>query len=267
MEKLILKDVAYGSHERQKMDIFMPREQKSCGLILFIHGGGWTEGDKSAHESDALYFCNLGYLSASINYRFVSDDISVFEELDDITLALSVIKEKVAERGILAEKLILSGGSAGAHLSLLYAYTRREVSPIVPVAVCAYCPPVSCEKTDFLSGISEEFDGWKYGLLSKCCKCCIEKNTLLNEEQQKSLRKISPSEYVSGDCVPTAVFHGRNDDLVPIGHTYAFLKLLDENRVTNDLLVYENSGHTLDKDPETAMKAKEIIQAYAEKYF
>lgn len=267
MEKLILKDVAYGSHERQKADIFIPQKSESCGLILFIHGGGWTEGDKSAHESDALYFCNLGYLSASINYRFVSDDISVFEELEDIALALTVIKEKAAEYGIFAEKLILSGGSAGAHLSLLYAYTRREVSPIVPVAVCAYCPPVSCEKTDFLFGISEEFDDWKYGLLSKCCKCQIEKSNFLSEEQQTSLRKISPSEYVSCDCVPTAVFHGRYDDLVPIGHTYEFLKLLSENKVTNDLLVYENSGHTLDKDPETDLKAKEIIQAYAEKYF
>ena len=50
----VLKDISYGNHERQKTDIFIPKTVKSdSGLILFVHGGGWTEGDKSFHHKDS----------------------------------------------------------------------------------------------------------------------------------------------------------------------------------------------------------------------
>ena len=42
---------------------------------------------------------------------------------------------------------------------------------------------------------------------------------------------------------------------------------IPKNGVDSDLLIYENSGHTLDKDPEATEKAREIIREYAVKYF
>jgi len=197
MKKIILHDIPYGSHERHKLDIFIPENLKSdSGIILFIHGGGWHEGDKSIHHADAQFFCNQGYVCATMNYRFVADNISVFNELDDITSALKTVKMKCSEYGINAEKLILSGGSAGGHLSLLYAYTRKGESPVKPVAVCVYCPPVSFTKPDFLYGISSNFDDWKFGLLSKCCGLRVTKDDFLNPPQQEALNKISPENYV-----------------------------------------------------------------------
>ena len=268
MDINILHDVPYGSHERHKIDIFIPENIKSdSGIFLFIHGGGWNEGDKSIHHADSQYFCNLGYICATMNYRFVADDISVFDELDDITSALKILKQKCLKYGVNAEKLILSGGSAGGHLSLLYAYTRKEEAPVKPVAVCAYAPPVNCAKPDFLYGISSEFDEWKYGLLSKCCGFRITKDDFLNQPQQEALCKISPDNYVTSYCVPTAVFHGRYDDLIPLKYAEDFIKQLNKAGVKNDFLIYENSDHLLKKDPDTASKAKDIIKNYAEKYF
>ncbi len=265
---ILLNNISYGTHERQKLDVFIPENVKSdLGLILFIHGGGWVEGDKSAHHGDARHFADLGYVTATMNYRYVSEKLDVFDELDDITLALETVKTKCVERGLNVKKLILSGGSAGAHLSLLYAYTRKEEAPVMPVAACVYCPPVNCGKTDFLKGISGEFEDWKYGVISKCCGLKVTKETFCNEQQQNALRRISPEGYLTADCIPTAVFHGKNDELVPIEHTYDFIRLLDEKGIKNDLLIYENSGHALDKDPETALIAKEIIRIYAERYF
>lgn len=264
---IILSDISYGSHERQKLDIFIPEKTKSAsGIILFIHGGGWTQGDKSAHHADCRHFCELGYICATMNYRFVSEEISIYDELDDITSALKAIKTKCAGLGSDIKKLILSGGSAGGHLSLMYAYTRNYESPVAPVAACVYCPPVSFTSADFLQGISAELDEWKYGLLSDCCGFKITKETFLNKAEQEALSKISPEEYVSADCVPTAVFHGRHDDLVPIEHTHKFIGLLKSVKVKNDLLIFENSGHLLDKDPETDKQAKEIIKEYCETY-
>lgn len=265
---VIINNLPYGTHERQKVDIFIPENAvNKNGIILFIHGGGWSDGDKAFHHADCQHFCNLGYICASMNYRFVAETISVFNELDDVTAALETIKNKCAEHGLNIEKLILSGGSAGAHLALLYAYTRKDKAPVTPVAVCAYCPPVSCSKPDFLFGISDEFDDWKYGLLSNCCGVRLTKSDFLNESQQRALKSISPEEYVCASCVPTAVFCGKNDDLIPAEHILNFIGLLNNAGVKNDLLVYENSGHTLDQDTETAIQAKNIIKKYAVMYF
>ncbi len=261
---ILLNDISYGSHERQKLDIMIPKKPKSeSGIILFIHGGGWVQGDKIGHIDDARHFCNLGYISATMNYRYVSEDTTVFDELNDITQALKAIKTKCSKYGFNIEKSLLSGGSAGSHLTLLYAYTRKDEAPITPVAVCPYCPPVDCAKPDFLLGIAGEFEEWKYGVLSKCCGIEINRENLLEPQQQKAMKKISPIEYVSETSVPTAIFHGRLDELIPFPHIEKFIKKLSEKGVKNDLLIYENSGHTLDKDPDTAAQTRIVIHDYA----
>lgn len=265
---IVLSDVAYGSHERQRLDILIPQNPKSkSGIILFIHGGGWVEGDKSVHIEDARHFYNLGYISATMNYRYVSENINVFDELDDITQALEAIKNECKKYGFTLEKLLLSGGSAGAHLSLLYAYTRKEEAPITPVAACPYCPPVDCSAPDFLLGISGEFEDWKYGILSKCCGAEINRENLFEPQQQEALKSISPYEYITEHCVPTTVFHGRLDELIPFSHIEKFINTLNKKGIKNELLIYENSGHALDKDPETALKTKGIMEKYIEWYF
>lgn len=262
-----LIDIEYGKHERQKLDIFIPKNVKcNTGIILFIHGGGWTQGDKSGHHHDTDYFCHFGYICASMNYRYVSEKINVFDELNDISSALNTIKTECIKYGFNIEKAILSGGSAGSHLSLMYAYTRQDESPVQIVAACVYCPPVDCSKADFLLGISGEFEEWKYQVLSKCCGFSITKDTLLEKEQQQALKSISPETYISSRCVPTAVFHGRIDELIPIEHIHKFLFKLDKYGIQNDIIIYENSGHGLDKNPEAASAAREIFNNYAQTY-
>ena len=89
----------------------------------------------------------------------------------------------------------------------------------------------------------------------------------MSEQSQNALERISPEKYVSENSVPTAVFAGVEDELIPFGHIKEFVALLNEKGVKNDFIIYENSGHALDKDPEASMKAKSIIKSYAELYF
>lgn len=265
---VLLENVTYGNHVRHKVDVFIPEKVKSPqGLILFIHGGGWQAGDKTAHHPDAEYFCNKGYISASMNYRYVDESITVYDELDDVKSALETIKNECAKNGFNIEKVILSGGSAGAHLSLMYAYTRKENSPLTPVAVGAYCPPVDCASPDFCLGLSKEFEDWKYGVLSCCTGVKITKNDFMCKSQQEALRKMSPQQYLTEDCVPTAVFQGIKDELVPFGEVVNFVKMLGEKGIKNDFVIYENSNHALDKDPDKSLESKKIIEEYAEMYF
>ena len=268
MNMTVFKDFSYGTHERQKADIYIPEKPVSqSGLILFIHGGGWTEGDKSDHTPDAEFFSELGYICAAINYRYVSKSINIRHVLDDVTSSLNTIKQKCSEYGYNINELILSGGSAGSHIALLYAYTKKEVSPIKPSAVCCYCPPTDCTREDFLMGIKGEFESWKYGLLSQVCNADISKETLNNEASQKALSEISPINYVDENCIPTAIFYGKKDDLIPAKHIEDFECKLARAGIKHDFVLYKNSGHLLDKDPDAAIKARKIIKQYAELYF
>ena len=93
---IILKDVCYGDHDRHKYDIYIPQNPESVsGAILYIHGGGWHSGDKSDHRYDCEYFSDLGYISVSMNYRFVSEELSVSDELEDINSALNQLNSSV----------------------------------------------------------------------------------------------------------------------------------------------------------------------------
>ena len=263
----IIRDIPYGSHERHRVDVFIPENViNTRGVIFYIHGGGWTSADKSVHHPDCEHFCSLGYICATMNYRYVDDNTTVYDELDDITAAILAVKNICAEKGFPVSRVLLSGGSAGAHLALMYAYTRQNAAPLDVACVCAYCPPVRMEAPDFLLGISGEFEDWKYGVLSACCGVKLCRENLLMCARQTALRRISPIEYVTEDCVPTAVFHGVKDELVPFEHVTEFVRLLGEKGVKNDFLIYENSGHDQDKDPERVDESKEIIKKYAEAY-
>ncbi len=263
----VFKDIYYGNHERHRVDVYIPKEPVSqSGLILFIHGGGWTSGDKEVHTPDAEYFASLGYISATMNYRYVSENIHIDHVLDDVSSALEVIKQKCSQHGFDISRLLLSGGSAGAHLALLYAYIKGDGAPVPPVAVCAYCPPSDCAREDFLMGINGEFEDWKYEILSMVCDAEISKATFKNEASQKALGKISPINYVDKNCVPTAIFYGKEDELIPMGHIEDFERKLSKAKVKHDLVLYENSNHALDKDPDASEEARNVMKRYAEMY-
>lgn len=267
MDITILENVAYGSHERHVLDLYMPQTPKTdSGLILFIHGGGWTSCDKTAHTKDCKYWSEKGYICGNMNYRYVNQQLTVFDELDDVTPAMKKIKSICAERGWNLSRALLSGGSAGAHLSLMYAYTKTAQSPVTPVAVFCHCPPTHCHKPDFLLGINGEFEDWKYGVLSHCCGTTVSKETLQNANVQEKLLRISPISYVTPDVVPTGICHGVHDELVPYAHTLLFMESLEQNGIPHDLLTYPNSGHALDKDPQLDTQAKDLMEKYLEKY-
>lgn len=264
---IVLKDVPYGEHERQIIDIYIPKNPKTKnGFVLIVHGGGWSDGDKTIHNPDVEHWSGLGYACGTMNYRFVSENITIFNELDDITSALETVKEKCGEYGFDLKKLLLSGGSAGAHLSLMYAYTRKDTAPVTPVAVCCQCPPVDCSQADFLMGMKGEFENWKYEVLSKCCGVVLNKDNFLNEASQQKLKEMSPVTYLNESCVPTAVSHGICDELVPYKQALLLMDMLDELNIRHDLITFEHSGHALDKDPDSLEQGRKLMEKYIEDY-
>ena len=124
--------------KRQIFDLCIPKSVKGdAHMVLYVHGGAWTAGSKDSYIGTLESMAEQGYVCAAINYRYCGKPnyASVSDVLDDITSALSTIKETAAENGINLHGVMLDGGSAGAHLSLLYAYSRVDEAPVKPVAV------------------------------------------------------------------------------------------------------------------------------------
>jgi acetyl esterase/lipase len=63
------KNLTYGDHERQKLDLFVPKGDGPFPLVLWVHGGGWTGGSKEGNPLMAMLA--KGYAVASTNYRFM----------------------------------------------------------------------------------------------------------------------------------------------------------------------------------------------------
>lgn len=102
----------YGSDPRQRLD-YTPAARADAPLVLFIHGGAWSFGDKSAATHMAPHFRALGYAFAAINYRLVPQ-ATVQQQAEDVAAAIAALRRETGGR-----RLLVMGHSAGAHLAAL----------------------------------------------------------------------------------------------------------------------------------------------------
>ena len=131
----------YEETDRDNFDLCIPgtaavNKNNYKTIVLMIHGGGWVGGEKA----DALQLCkayvNYGFIIATMSYTLLNGrykEYNIFRIMDEITAVLKNIKKFLKEKGYDENKLevIIAGGSAGAHLSLLYSYMIKN--PPIPI--------------------------------------------------------------------------------------------------------------------------------------
>lgn len=259
-------DMSYGTHERQVVDLFIPEGASGdLGLVLFIHGGAWIAGDKESYEGGMEYGATeLGIATASMNYRYISEEVDLLDILDDIDAALAEIKAKGNEVGVNINKVLLTGDSAGGHLSLLYAYARKNSAPVAPVAVVSNSGPTDLYDDNFYHNNALGDTAVICDLLSKACG---QKFTYETKESAKdALYSVSPVFYVSADCVPTVINHGNADTIVPFSNALALDELLTQYGVEHVLNVYEGADHDLGKDDAAKERADELLFGYIDRF-
>ncbi len=195
--------------ERQKYDLVFPKGAKgNLGLVLCIHGGGWVEGSKDSYTSSLFQVSeDKGVAAACINYRYISEKICYDDELEDISSALAAIKAKGTEYGVIFDKVLLTGISAGGHLSLLYAYTRRDSAPIKPSCVVELCGPTDLENSFFYSvenriGASVGTEYFRK-IISNGIGFDIDLDNF--DSARNAMKKYSPINYVDQNTVPTVL--------------------------------------------------------------
>ncbi len=260
------RELAYGTHERQTLDLNIPKENDGeIGLVLFIHGGGWIGGDKEVYGEAMQQVSDIyGFVAAAMNYRYIGEESDLLDIMDDIDAALALIKQKGEENGVNINKVLLTGASAGGHLSLLYAYSRVETAPVKPVAVVNNCGPTDLNDENYYleNGLGSdeqiaELFSWAIG------------ETFSYEERaskKEALEKASPLYYINENTVPTVINHGMKDNVVPYSNALSLYAKLTEYGVVSYLNAYPESGHGLDSDKENQKKATELFYGYCEEY-
>lgn len=116
---------AYGADPKQRLDLVTPTGVARAPVLLFVHGGGWSIGDKAHAAGDKAKWANSkGWAFASANYRLVPQ-ATVEQQAADIANAVAWLRANAAKEGLDPDRIVLMGHSAGAHLVALVGTDPR----------------------------------------------------------------------------------------------------------------------------------------------
>lgn len=266
----VCENLTYGGKERNVYDLYIPAavdKREEHALILFLHGGSWTSGDKASMVDDCRFFAERGYVTATMNYSFLNmmgeDKVDFTTMMTEIATALSTIKDYAVAQGVNITKVALSGYSAGAHLALLYTYSMAGHSPLPVLFVHSKAGPA-----DFRTFSPSSPDVRAF--MAKMGVGSDEKSVrelLKNEKVVAMVQAVSPIFYVKGEAAPAILSYGRKDALVVWENVVSMMNVLDANVVDYKLIEYPNSGHGLDKDADSAQRSVDAMLDYAKKFF
>jgi acetyl esterase/lipase len=116
----MLRDVAYGSDPRQRMDIYLPRQSgmRDLPVLLFMHGGAWTHGTKDWCGFMAPPIVDSPAILVSVGYRLIPS-VGFPEPVHDCIAALRWIVDHIAQHGGSPERVFVGGHSAGGQIAAL----------------------------------------------------------------------------------------------------------------------------------------------------
>lgn len=123
-----MAELSYGRDPLQRLDLIAPAGNARPPLVLFIHGGGWSIGDKrGAEAAKAEHFVGKGFAFGSVNYRLVPA-ASVETQAADIASAIAFLRSYAVGSNYDGERIVLMGHSAGAHLAALVGTDPRYLA-------------------------------------------------------------------------------------------------------------------------------------------
>ena len=254
------KDVAYGDHERQKLDVFVPKSEKPLPLIIWVHGGGWEAGSKDGNP--ATLFLGKGYAVAGVNYR-LSKHAAYPAQLHDVKSAVRYLRASAAKYNLNPDKFGVWGASAGGHLVALLGTTaevkelegdgkHKEVSSRVQ-AVCDWFGPTDLTKLALPGGSTNAVTRLLGG----------------DGAAKKDVAATgNPINYVTKDDAPFLILHGTKDPLVPLSQSEMLHESLKKAGVPSELIVVAGAGHGDAKfrEPFTTGEHKNAMSDFFEKY-
>src|SRR5277367_394504 len=261
----VIRNLPYANdgNPAHRLDLYMPLNGPLLTgrpLVIWVHGGGWEEGDK--RNSPAPLLTHLGIVAASINYR-LSAEAKFPAQFEDCELALAWLRKHSREYGINPRKIGIWGHSAGGHLAALVGLKSAGLRPGADASVQAVC--VWAGPTDFLTFASQ----------------CDPNNDLNPDSPKGPLAKLlgsvpkdapdkakaaSPVTFVKPGVPPFLIVHGDSDDLVPVQQAKELYEKLQQVNAPVDLDIIKGRGHDLATE-ETLKEVLRFFEKYLKPHF
>jgi acetyl esterase/lipase len=260
---LSTNDVAYGSDPLQKFDMVLPagRTTATTKVLIIIHGGSWSAGDKSdmTQVITSLKTSLPDYAYFNLNYRLATtfgNNLFPTQE-NDVKAAVDFINSKRAEYKI-SDKIAILGASAGAHLALLQAY--KNTSPKIKAVVDLYGPT---EMVDMYNNPATSVSSPQTVSLFGLLVSGAFGGTPTSAPTAFSIS--SPINYVNSQSSPTILFHGTADAVVRLQQSTMLATKLTQNNVVNQYVPYVGQGHAyLDSLPNTLLRTVAFLNTHVQ---
>lgn len=249
-----LRDLSYAANElaSNKLDLYLPNgASEPTPLIVWIHGGGWSSGDKTlGQNSFQLQFARNGFAVASINYRLSGEAIFP-AQIHDCKAAIRWLRANSAQYNIDPLRIGVWGSSAGGHLAALLGSSNDVVemegtiganpmySSRVQAVVDWYGP------TDFLQMDTQALNE---------SNCQSSSHNSANSAESRlvgcpiqtcpdAVQRANPLTYLSDDDPPFLIQHGTADCTVSSGQSRILFELMQASNHTAAYFLLNGAGH------------------------
>lgn len=212
----MVADLEYGPDARHRLDIHRRAGLDGMPVIVQIHGGGWMRGDRRRQARPLMFeLAAAGWGVVAISYR-LSPRATFPDHVIDVKRAIAWIRRHGHEYGLDPSTVVLTGGSAGAHLAALAALT-----------------PNAPEYQPGFEDMDTSVDGCVafYGLFDLLREDGVTPRwpfmvrSVLKVRPADDLdawRRASPQSWIGPDAPPFFILHGTHDRLIRIGASERF---------------------------------------------
>ena len=232
-------DIAYGQYKETVLDIMQPKENSSGKRpgVIAIHGGGWVGGSKDQYGPRVCgRYVEKGFVCANVEYR-LAKAATAPAAVTDVLNAAHWFEANAKKYNVDTKRIVVTGGSAGGHLSLMVGMTPKSAKLGPPSRVAAV--------VDFygITDVGDQFDGphkQDYAV------------TWVPEQSGRLelASRVSPMTYVRKGLPPILVIHGDADSTVPYEHSVKLVKALRDAGDDAELVSVLQGEHGFPKAKE-----------------
>jgi len=239
--------VVYGQRKGHDLtfDIVKPSKPNGLGVLLLV-SGGWKSGRNGFRPWMVAPLLRRGYTVFAVSH-VSQPQATVMEINDDMNRAVRFIRYHAREYGIDPQRIGVTGGSAGGHLSLMLV-TRGGPGPAdatdaidretSAVQVAAIFYPV----TDLLN-LGDSTENLHDGGPPKSFVKAFGPNSTNLAEWKVIGRDMSPIFFVHSNLAPTLIYHGDADTLVPLDQSQRYQVEAQKLGNTVKLVVHHKGEH------------------------
>jgi len=242
------------------LDIIRPRGETPNPTLVYFHGGGWTGGSKDGGLIASLPYVEMGWTVVNVAYRLA--DVSLAPAaVEDTRCALRWIYRNAEEYNFDLEKLVLTGNSAGGHLSLITGMlteeagldlgcpgdrgtgeSRRAPKNLAPLKVAGIINWYGItDVADLIKRPSGPSGNYTQQWLGA------------QDNREEIAKRVSPLTYVRPGLPPVLTIHGDADPTVPYEHAVRLHAALESAGVPHRLITVPGGKHGGFSDDETVM--------------